>query len=89
MTTSPPGTPGGLPAAAAPHPRPWVGIGLLLGGFVVVGLGFYGSVLAALNQGDDRSTATPTVVFVVGSVIGAAMVLAGIALMVVTRRRPV
>jgi hypothetical protein len=28
------------------------------------------------------------VVFVVGSIIGAAMVLGGIALMVVTRRRP-
>lgn len=86
--TSPPPASGSLPAAATPHPRPWLGLGLLLGGFVVVGLGFYGSVLAALNQGDDRDTATPTVVFVIGSVIGAAMVLAGIALMVVTRRRP-
>ena len=87
MTTSPPSGPGALPAAVAPHPRPWLGLGLLLGGFVVVGLGFYGSVLAALNDGDDRSTATPTVVFIVGSVVGALMVLAGIALMVV-RRRP-
>jgi len=87
MTTSPPGAPGMLPAGA-PHPRPWLGLGLLLGGFVVVGLGFYGSVLAALNDGDDRGTATSTVVFVAGSVIGAAMVLAGIALLVVTRRHP-
>ena len=69
------------------RPRSGMGVVLILLGIVAFVVGFFLSVIFALKEFDMPSTATPTVGFVGGAVIGCGLVVARIVRIVRSRRR--